>query len=293
MSMLQTSKPRLIVAHLLFFALTAVYADDESTNSLDIQGHRGCRGLRPENTLPAFEKALELGVTTLELDVQVTRDRVLVVHPDPKLNSQLCLRDDGSELDSTPFDRLDHADLAGIDCGSLPHSKFPEQKRAPGARIPKLEEVLSLAEGAEYSVRFSIEIKLQKRRSDLSVEDLARLVVDAVKQHGLEDRTIIQSFDAGALAAVRELAPEIPRAYLVRNSRYRRQVDDGTATIISPRSDSLRQETVSELQRQGVLVIPWTVNDTKEIRRFIGWGVDGIISDYPDRVIDVYRESAE
>jgi glycerophosphoryl diester phosphodiesterase len=266
--------------------------DQKGATDLDIQGHRGCRGLRPENTLPAFERALELQVATLEMDIHATRDRILVVHHDPRLNTKLCVRTDGSKLSATPFDKLDYADLSNVDCGARPNPKFPQQLPVPGARIPTLTEVLRLAASADYPVRVSIEIKMQMKRTDLSTTDLARLVIESVEQHGLESRTIVQSFDAAALAAVRELAPEIPRAYLVRDRNYQKQIDDGTATIISPKHVSLRQDDVARLQGQGIPVIPWTVNSPKDIRRLITWGVDGIISDYPDRVIGARQELA-
>jgi len=281
---------------LFVLALTTVGASNDGgveSTALDVQGHRGCRGLRPENTLPAFERALQLHVTTLELDVQATRDRVLVVHHDPRLNPKLCVRDDGSKLSAIPFEKLDYADLSDIDCGKLRNSKFPEQLPAPGARIPTLDEILDLAQNTGYPVRVSIEIKMQKQRPDLGAKELAALVVEAVNKHDMQSRTIIQSFDAEALVALRELAPEIPRAYLVRDRSYQSRIDDGTATIISPKYVSLREADVSKLHEQAVAVIPWTVNDPQVIRRMISWNVDGIISDYPNRVIEARNELAE
>jgi glycerophosphoryl diester phosphodiesterase len=288
----QTVGP-LTLSALVLATLGAGSAGGVESTGLDVQGHRGCRGLLPENTLPAFERALQLEVTTLELDVQATRDRVLVVHHDPRLNPKLCVRDDGSKLSATPFEKLDYADLSDIDCGKLRNSKFPEQQPAPGARIPTLNEILQLAEEASYSVRVSIEIKMQKQRPDLGAKELAALVLEAVDKHDLQSRTIIQSFDAEALVAVRELAPEMPRAYLVRDRKYQTRIDDGTVTIVSPKHVSLREADVVRLHEQGIAVIPWTVNDPQAIRRMISWNVDGIISDYPNRVIEARDELAE
>ena len=301
MGLLRGRLPRAVFTPLIVIVLSLLVplapcagdVDQKGATDLDIQGHRGCRGLRPENTLPAFERALELQVTTLEMDVQATRDGVLIVHHDPRLNPKLCVRADGSKLSATPFDKLDYDDLSNVDCGKLQNPKFPQQLPVPGAHIPTLNEVLRLAASSGYPVQVSIEIKMQEKRSDLGASDLARLVVENVKEHGLESRTIIQSFDAAALVAVRELAAEISRAYLVRDRNYQKQIDDGTATIISPKHVSLRQGDVARLQDQGIPVIPWTVNSPKDIRRLIAWGVDGIISDYPDRVIEARQELAE
>lgn len=257
-----------------------------AVNSFDVQGHRGWRGRYPENTMAAFRGALELRVTTLELDVQVTRDDVPVVHHDAKLNRSLCVRDDGRPVERKRFDQLDFADLADVDCGSRPNGKFPEQHRVEGERIPRLDQVLDLAEEADYPVRFSIEIKMQGSTSADAATKLAGIVVETIRAHGLEERTIVQSFQAEALAAVAELAPELDRAILVRSaSAYDGEVERARATILSPRHDGLTRAAVERFQQRGIPVIPWTVNKTSAIETMISWGVDGIISDYPERVL--------
>jgi glycerophosphoryl diester phosphodiesterase len=262
--------------------------------SLDVQGHRGWRGQYPENTMAAFRGALELGVTTLELDVQVTRDGVPVVHHDAKLNRSLCVRDDGSSVESKRFDQLEFAELADIDCGSRPNEKFPEQRRVPGERIPRLTQVLDLAGEANYPVRFSVEIKMQGSTSADAATKLAGIVVETIRAHELEERTIVQSFQPEALAAVAELAPEIERAVLVRSAgAYDRAVERAKATILSPRHDGLTRAAVERFQQRGISVIPWTVNKTSAIEKVISWGVDGIISDYPDRVLQALEQPAE
>jgi glycerophosphoryl diester phosphodiesterase len=245
----------------------------------------------PENTVPAFRRALELGVTTLELDVQSTRDRVLIVSHDQRPNPKLCRRDDGRPVTETAFKELTYDSLADFDCGSLPQSKFPHQERVAGARIPKLEEVLSLIREAAYPVQLSVEIKLQRPELALPVEELAELLVGLIRRYELEERTIVQSFEPSALMAVRRLAPGIRRALLVRRGNdYRRWIEDGTATILSPKHGNLRAKELQRLQASGVPVIPWTVNDPADIRRLIARGVDGVISDYPDRVLAILGE---
>ncbi len=260
---------------------------------LDVQGHRGCRGLLPENSLPAFERALELGVSTLELDLQVTRDRVLVVHHDQRLDSRRCVYDDGSAVPERAIRDLPAADLATIDCGRRPDRRFPGQRAVPGTRIPRFGQVLELARRAPYPVRLNVEIKLQRRELGIPPDEFAALVVAAVRRAGLQGRTTVQSFRPEALRAVGRLAPELALAILVERRRdYERRLRDSGASILSPAFRGLRRGDVRRLRARGIPVIPWTVNDPGQMRRLIRWGVDGIISDYPDRVQAVLADLA-
>ncbi len=275
--------PAWVTAAVLAFTCVAGGA---SLPTLDVQGHRGCRGLLPENTLPAFRRALELGVTTLEMDLQLTQDRVVIVAHDPGLDPAYCRREGGGKVPDAPFDQLRLADLEGIDCGSVPRKDFPEQRPVPGARIPTLDEVLDLARAAPYPVRVSVEMKAGSPRQAIPLGSFAELVVAALRRHGMEGRAIVQSFDPAALRAVRELAPGIARAILVRDREsYDALLESSAATILSPRFTDLRRDDVRRMRARGVKVIPWTVNEPADIRRMVEWGVDGIISDYPDRVL--------
>lgn len=272
--------------------LSALLVTVGGSPGLDVQGHRGARGLRPENTLPAFEKALELGVTTLEMDIQTTSDRVLVVFHDQHLDAKRCVSDTGHGVPREPFNDLRFEQLAQIDCGSQPSSKFPEQKPVPGAGVPRLEQVFDLARDADYPVQLSIEIKMQKRKHGIPIDEVARLLVDLVRRYGFETRTIVQSSDPEALNAVKELAPELRRSVLVkRRGSYDRLLRETGSPILSPRYDRLKRKDVTRLQARGVQIIPWTVNEPDDIRRMIAWGVDGIISDYPDRVLAALNEA--
>jgi len=281
---------RTMAALALAGTLTFVHAGPGG-DSLDVQGHRGCRGLYPENTMAAFRAAVGLRVTTLELDVQVTRDGVLVVHHDPRLNGSHCVRDDGHPIENLRLSELDFAALADVDCGSRANRKFPEQRTAPGERIPRLDQVLELAVQADYPVRVSIEIKMQDSGAGRTADELAALVVEAVRARGLAERAIIQSFQPEALSAVADLAPELGRAILVRSpGAYDSAVERSQATILSPRHDGLTRAAVERFQQRGIAVIPWTVNKPKAIEQMISWGVDGIISDYPDRVLQILSD---
>jgi len=260
-----------------------------SDRELDLQGHRGCRGLMPENSISAFQKAIDLGVTTLELDLQTTGDRVLVVHHDAKLDPGRCVDSDGRKVRGTPFRKLSWSQLDGIDCGVSGDRGFPRQERVP-APIPRLAEVLALARDARYPVRLNIEIKLQDKKNR-SARELAALVVEEVQSHGLVARTIVQSFSPEALAAVGEIESGISLAALVRaREDYDQALERSGADILSPRFTGLREADVRRMQQRGIAVIPWTVNKPEAIRRMLDWGVDGIISDYPDIVLDILAE---
>ena len=257
----------------------------EAPAGFDVQGHRGCRGLAPENTLPAFEKAIELGVTTLELDVQVTHDGVLVVHHDTRLNPKLCISAEGEKITRRPLSKVDYREIADLDCGSRRPGRFPDQTLAPGARIPRLEEVLELARDAPYPVWVSIEIKQPIGGLPLPLDEAVERMVSQVERFGLEERTIIQSKWGEVLAAVHERSPALERSLVVRIASARRWIEDGSATIVSRKYQYMSRGEVGNLQQQGIRVVPWTVNKPKEIQKLMMWGVDGIITDYPDRAL--------
>jgi len=272
--------------------LGAAVGVDASPADFDIQGHRGARGLAPENTMAAFGKAIDLGVTTLELDVVMTRDGVFAVHHDLQLNPKLCTSPGGESVRRRPLAELDFRDISGLDCGSRRPGKFPEQTLSPGEQIPRLEEVLDLAIEAPYPVRLSIEIKDSIAKMPKPVEAIVAQLVDLVRERGLEERAIIQSKWGEVLAEVRKQEPDLGRALVVEGASAKRWVEDGTATIVSRKHAYLDRSEVDRLQRKEVLVIPWTVNKPRTIQKMMDWGVDGIITDYPDRALALLNDQS-
>lgn len=256
---------------------------------MDIQGHRGARGHLPENTLPAFELAVKLGVDTLELDVGVTRDGVVVVHHDRRLNPDVARAADGQWVSapaptifSLTFAELQKFDVGRLRPGSEYAARFPHQKPLDGTRIPRLSEVL------KFDKRFNIETKIDPRAPDetLPPEALARALVAEIRKAGVEKRTSIQSFDFRTLKVVEREAPGIATVYLTMGK------DSDPAALKaagarhwSPDFRDLDPVKVKAAREAGLKIIPWTVNEPGDIERVIGLGVDGIISDYPDRVI--------
>jgi len=209
------TKP-LVVAMLAFVAAGCA-------SRLDIQGHRGARGLLPENTLPAFERGIDLGVTTLELDVAVTRDGVVVVSHDASLNPDITrgpdgafLADRGPAIHDLAYDEVLRYDVGRLNPGRGYAKAFPEQQAVDGTRIPRLADLFELARRKGDRVRFNVEIKSDPTRPELSLapEPFARAVLEVIRRAGMERRVTIQSFDWRPLEVVQRLAPGIETAYL-------------------------------------------------------------------------------
>ena len=307
-------------------ALAALLMASPAAGSLEIQGHRGARGLAPENTLAGFRRTLEIGVHTLELDVGMTRDGQVVVHHDPTLNpsttrldGQWLAADQRTPLRALTLEALRRYDVGGIRPDSDYAARFPHQQPVPGERIPTLAEVIALtAETGHEQVAFNVETKIQPGPSDrfADPETFARAVIQVLRGGGVQTRSTIQSFDWRVLEHVKRLAPEIRTGYLSTQRpgwntvgggslgpspwTGSMQVDDHGGSVPrtvlaaggdvwSPDYRSLTPAALAEARSLGVRVVVWTVNDPGDIRRMIHLGVDGIISDYPDRV----RKAAE
>jgi len=248
-----------------------------------VHGHRGARALRPENTIPAFEYAIEVGADVLELDLAVTKDDVLVVSHDPVLNPEICRAPSGSHV----IRELTLAELRRWDCGSLRNPKFPKQAPVPGTRIPALDEVFDLA--GRGSFQFNVETKIFEDRPEYtpSPERFARLLLEAIRRHKLESRVIVQSFDFRTLHAMKKLAPGIRLAALdefgVRG--FVSVARSAGAGIISPDKRLVTPEKARAAHAAGLQVIPWTANAPAEWDALIQAGVDAIITDDPAGLI--------
>lgn len=289
-------------------------------HALDLQGHRGARGLAPENTLPAFEKALSLGVDTLELDIGLTADNVPVVLHDPVLNpavtrdaSGAWLKGPGPAVRSLTLAQLQAYDVGRLDPDSAYGKSFATQQPRDGTRVPTLaalfERVKAL--GADR-VRFNIETKINPLKPDetASPEAFVSALLRVVKTAGMASRVTIQSFDWRTLQLVQKAEPSIPTVYLTFQNASNDNVRDGAWTAgfriadhgsvprlvkaaggaaWSPNGGALTEALVKEAQGLGLKVVPWTINNPADMDRFIGWGVDGLITDYPDRAREVMR----
>jgi len=294
--------------------------------TLDLQGHRGARGLRPENTLPAFAQALSIGVTTLELDTRITRDGVVVVSHDAALNPDITRGPDGAWLARTgpAIWHLSYEELQRYDVGAInPHStyagRFPGQQAVNGTRIPRLADLFALVRKAgNDAVRFNIETKISPLAPDQTAnpETFTRTLIAVVRAAGMAQRTAIQSFDWRTLKIVQEEAPEIPTVYLSAQQKFMDNILSGSTAspwtaglhvsqfqnsiprmvkaaggpVWSPYCGEVTRENVEEARALGLKVVVWTANEAAEMRGMVDLGVDGIISDYPDLLRQVAGE---
>jgi glycerophosphoryl diester phosphodiesterase len=268
-----------------------------TATAFDLQGHRGARGLAPENTLQAFATALAIGVTTLELDTGITKDGVVVIHHDRRLNPDIARGPDGNWLEAPAplvreltFEELRSYDVGRLKPGSKTAADFPEQQPFDGARVPSLAELFDLVEKAGNAlVRFNIETKISPQAPEETVEPepFARALIAEIRKAGLEARTSIQSFDWRTLQVVEREAPAIATVYLTGRKRdgssQPRAVHAAGGRIWSPNFAEMDSASVVEARALGLKVIPWTVNEPAAIERVLDLGLDGLITDYPDR----------
>ncbi len=276
-----------------------------SAQDFDWQGHRGCRGLLPENTVQAFLKALEFPqVTTLELDVAVSKNHELIVSHEPWMSEGICTKPDGSHVSkseamSLKIYGMTYDEIKQFDCGSRGNSRFPEQQPMK-VHKPSLEDVVQAvrqycAANNRTMPRFNIEIKSHPDGDGIftpKIEDFAKLVVAELNRLKINELTCVQSFDTRAIQAVKRLAPALTIAFLVENKDgYEKnlQLLGFQPNIYSADHQLLRKKDVKALHKMGIKVIPWTVNDVKSMKKLRRWKVDGIITDYPNRIVEALK----
>lgn len=269
--------------------------------TVEVQGHRGCRGLLPENTLPAFAKAIELGVQTLELDLAVSKDGIVMVSHEPYMSKTICYKPNGdaitdSEDQQINLYQLTFNEIQAYDCGSKSHPRFPEQQLLKATK-PSLSEVFKLAEALNPTIKYNIELKAHPDYDGLFTpipKEFVHLVLQQIKLYNTMDRTNLQSFDLRILEEIKRQAPSMPVAVLIDENE---DIWNKTTTlsflpeIVSPYFKLLDAKTVRNLKAENLKVVPWTVNELDDMQRMIDWGVDAIITDYPNRLITILNKS--
>ena len=280
----------------------------------DLQAHRGARALLPENSLEGFKFALGVGVTTLELDIAISKDRVLFVSHDSLLNPDITRAADGKFLEAKgpaivtlTAAELDAYDVGRIKPGTRYAAQFPLQKGSDGIRIPSFAQLVDMVKkDGNHQVRFAIETKINPDRpgDTVGAEEFARLVIAAIKEHALEKRASVLSFDWRTLQVIQREAPGIPTVYLTIQTRGSNNVQPGSGWTAgfnvrdhgsvpkmikaagghtwSSHHEALTAGLVKEAQALGLKVLAWTVNEPELMNRMIDMGVDGIVSDRPD-----------
>ncbi|CAH1000215.1 hypothetical protein LEM8419_01363 [Neolewinella maritima] len=266
--------------------------------AFDWQGHRGARGLLPENTIPAFLRALSyVEVTTLELDVVISADRRVIVSHDPWMEPGICQSPSGDSITAeVRLIELTAAEIARYDCGQLPHARFPEQLSRP-AHKPTLAAVFAAVD--RYCVqqnrpspRYNIELKYQADWEPALVpsrEVFVDLVLDDVAAWGHPELVTLQCFDPSTLAVIHARDSSLQLAYLdeAPGGIAKKMSQIGfVPAIYSPWEVKLTPAIIAEAKAVGMRVIPWTVNDVARMRELRSQGVDGIITDYPNRIAE-------
>tara|TARA_B100000287_G_scaffold78346_1_gene70447 strand:+ start:2820 stop:3692 length:873 start_codon:yes stop_codon:yes gene_type:complete len=280
---------------LLFILISSCKKD------FDLQGHRGYRGLYPENSVVGFKKSLELGVNTIELDVVISRDNKVIVSHEPWMSNNICVDSLGNKItdDKIKYNiySFSYDDIIKFDCGIIGNDNFPYQINISTFK-PTLNytfEVLEnyVKENFMPLPNYNIEIK-STEKSDLifhpTPKDFSDLVLSVIDTFDLKDRVTIQSFDFRVLKYIKKFHPDIKLSVLVsENYNPQENIKDlgFIPDIYSPNYKYIKIDDLKFLRRKKIKIIPWTVNSSADIAKVLELNVDGIITDYPERVLKI------
>jgi len=272
------------------------------SQEFDIQGHRGCRGLLPENTIEAFKKAIDLGVTTLEMDVVISKDNQVVLSHEPFLSHEICLDKLGNEIAETNehaynLFQMNYAEIKACDCGSKIHPRFKEQQKLKTIK-PLLSEVIDFVENyiktnyPNKKIQYNIETKSDPKGDDLfhpKPKEFVDLLVKILSDKNISDRVYIQSFDVRTLQYLHVNYSQFKTVLLVENKMSiakNLKILGFKPDVYSPEFILISKKKVKQLHQKNIKVIPWTINKKEDMKRIISFGVDGIITDYPNRYFE-------
>lgn len=271
--------------------------------TFSIEGHRGARGYVPENTIPSFLKALELGADTLELDVVVSKDNKIVVSHDPWFVSSISTKPDGTaitadkEKDFSIY-KMDYAEVKKFDVGIIGNKDFPQQEKMKAYK-PLLSEVFKAIKNYAKknklkTFRFNIEIKSNPVWDNVftpTPEVFAKMVYDEILKSKMQNNVIVQSFDPRQLQELRKLPVKLPLALLVGNKdgieKNLEKLGFNPDTY-SPHFGLVDEATINYVQKNKIKIVPWTVNEIADLEKMKKFKLDGIITDYPDRAVKVF-----
>jgi len=275
---------------------------------IDIQGHRGARGILPENSILGFLAALDSGATTIEIDVVVSKDGLIVVSHEPYMNHDICLDRDGNSINKSEekehnIYQYNYDEIKKFDCGTIGNLDFPEQQKLKVSK-PLLSEVIKTVEKhiknyTFFEVDYNIDIKSGRSTDNINhppTKEFCDLIYELIDAYLPWERVNVQSFDFRVLKYWHQQYPGVRLAVLIANIK---SIDTNLANlgfkpeIYSPHFRLLNKRKVRNLHKRGLKVIPWTVNDVKQMKKIMGWGVDGIITDYPHLANTILKEKAE
>lgn len=296
---------RVLILCIVFFTFSSgmeLACASRMQKKFDIEGHRGCRGLMPENTVPAMLHAIDIGVNTLEMDVVITKDSQVILSHDTYMSKDISTSPEGNFLTaenekSFNIYGMNYAEIKKWDVGSKPHPLFPQQKKMKAYK-PLLSEVFDsvaayIKSKGKKPVQFNIETKTQPSKDNTGhpePEVFVKLLVNVIRSKKMEPSVIIQSFDPRTLEIIHRDYPAIRTALLVSGVK---NSDTPTAlsllsfrpTIFSPEYHLVNSAMIRYCHDNGILIIPWTVNEKTEMDKLREMEVDGFITDYPDRAM--------
>ena len=267
----------------------------EDSREFEVQGHRGARGLYPENSLEGFVSAIDLMVNTVEMDVVISKDKQVVVSHEPWISSTICWgRNDKPVAEGKGLNiyQMDYDEVTNYNCGSQPHPDFPLQAKFSTFK-PLLSEVITEVESNASALeipapKYNIEIKSTPESDDVfhpKPMGFVELVLAQINSSGVHDRVIIQSFDVRALQASKQLDASIPVALLISETNgFEKDLEKlgFTPEIYSPNYRLVNENMVRACRQNNIQIIPWTVNEEEDMEKLLELGVDGFITDYPD-----------
>lgn len=269
--------------------------NQKEINNFDWQGHRGCRGLMPENSIEGFIYSLNFPIKTIELDVVITKDKKVICSHEAFISSEICLTDSFQNSEKLNIYQLNYEDVKKIDCGSKVNPRFPNQKKIKSHKPLLANAIDSVEKHIKLKnlnpIFYNIETKITPDRDDIfhpKPEEFCQLILDVLKQKNIIDRCIIQSFDNRTLQYLHKIGFEGKLALLIEDSTksWKQHIEllGFKPHIYSPYFKLLNKEIIKSIQSENILVIPWTVNEKTEMDNLKNWNVDGIITDYPNLI---------
>lgn len=273
----------------------------EDTYFIDVQGHRGFRGLFPENTIIGFKKAVDIGVTTLELDVVCSKDHQLIISHEPYFSHTISKTPSGVPIEESnekdfALYQLTYKEIQAFDVGSKMNPGFPNQRKIRAYKPSLADMVTVLEDYTKGDIRYNIELKRKPEWDSIflpTLEAFVDICLSTLKILNIEDRTTIQSFDLECLKLLKRKT-QIPLVFLVENSmsiEENLELLGFTPEVYSPNFRLVTKEMVAYCHTRSMKLIPWTVNKEGDIEKMISLGVDGIISDYPNVLVEIINSN--
>ncbi len=294
-----------IMNRLLFLIILLAACQNKDYMEFDIQGHRGCRGIYPENTVVGFLHAIDLGVNTLEMDAVISKDNQVIISHEPFMSYHICLDKNGEEYSAElelehNIYQLTYEELKQFDCGSKKDERYADRKNLQ-VHKPSLDDLVKAVKSKMESlgrnnIRYNIEIKRKPKWDELyhpEYKSFADLVVGKIYELGIMPQTTVQCFDVETLKYVKKTYKEVKLVYLIENTS---SPEENIKTlgfipeIYSPYHGLVDAKLVNYCKNNEMQLIPWTVNEVEDMENLIKLGVTGIISDYPDKLINLYSK---